>query len=236
MTEHRSYLRSLERSRRSLTREDRPEVFAMAGREWDLLDGVFAPPFSATTGIALDVLGLTGDDEPRYRPGGSFLEIGTGTGIIAVSAALAGCARVVAADISTAAVRNTALNAVRHGVGDRLRAVHSDLFAALDADERFDTVYWHSNFVLAPPDYRPETQHEIAYVDPGYQAHRRYLSEAPGLLAEGGSALLQFSDRGDVALLHEMADSCERELVVRDRRRFLEGAEELEHILFEIRG
>ncbi|MFD5427035.1 50S ribosomal protein L11 methyltransferase [Streptomyces sp. NPDC127084] len=237
MTEHGSYLRSLERSRRSLTREDRPDVFTMAGRDWDLLDGVFAPPFSATTGVALDVLGLTGDDEPRYRSGGSFLEIGAGTGIIAVSAALAGCTRVVAADISTAAVRNTRLNAQRHGVSARLRAAHSDLFAGLDPDERFDTVYWHSNFVLAPPDYRYETEHEAAYIDPGYQAHRRYLAEAPGLLTEGGSALLQFSDRGDLGLLHDMADACGHKLVVRDRRRFLEGSgEELEHILFEIRG
>ena len=36
------------------------------------------------------------------------------------------------------------------------------VFAALDADDRFDCVYWHSNFVLAPDDYRYRGDHERA--------------------------------------------------------------------------
>jgi release factor glutamine methyltransferase len=234
MTELKSYVRSLERSRRALTREDRPKTFAMAGREWDLLDGVFAPPFSATTGVALEILGLVGGGEPRFRSQGSFLDVGSGTGVIAVSAALAGCTRVVATDISLSAVKNTQMNAARHQVTDRVRVVHSDLFSALDADDRFDTVYWHSNFVLAPAEYRYETEHEAAYIDPGYQAHRRYLAEAPLLLTEGGRALLQFSDRGDLDRLHELAADCGRELNVLCRHAFPEGTETIEHILLEI--
>ncbi|MEV7021662.1 class I SAM-dependent methyltransferase [Kitasatospora sp. NPDC093558] len=207
----------------------------MAGREWDLLDGVFAPPFSATTGTAMELLGLTGDHVPAYRRDGSFLEIGSGTGIIAVTAALAGCGRVVASDISPVAVENTRLNAERHGVGGRVRSVHSDLFDALGPDERFDTVYWHSNFVLAPAEYSYRGDHERAYVDPGYRAHRRYLTEAPLRLAPGGAALLQFSTRGDVDRLRAIAAACGRTLVTRRRREFAEGAETLEHLLFEIR-
>lgn len=235
MTDLKSYARSLERSRTALTREDRPDRFTMAGREWDLLPGVFAPPFSATTATAMEILGLDGARETPYRQHGSFLEIGAGTGIIAITAALAGCARVVASDINPLAVENTRLNAVRHGVTDRLRAVHSDLFSALGEGERFDTVYWHSNFVLAPTEYRYETDHERAYVDPGYRAHRGYLVEAPLRLTEGGSALLQFSDRGDVERLHAIAADCGRDLLVRHRQEFREGGETIEHILFEIR-
>jgi release factor glutamine methyltransferase len=234
MTELKSYVRSLERSRSALTRADRPRTFAMAGREWDLLEDVFAPPFSATTQVAMEILGLVGDGEPRYRRDGSFIEIGSGTGIIAVTAALNGCERVVATDISTAAVENTRLNAERHGVADRVRALHGDLFSALDPDERFDTVYWHSNFVLAPESYRYETVHEAAYVDPGYQAHRRYLVEAPLRTTAGGRALLQFSDRGDLDRLHELAAACDRELTVHCRRSFAEGPDTIEHILYEI--
>nr|WP_168513854.1 class I SAM-dependent methyltransferase [Streptomyces sp. S1D4-11]QIY99815.1 class I SAM-dependent methyltransferase [Streptomyces sp. S1D4-11] len=235
MAELKSYVRSLERSRRALTRTDRPEMFALANREWDVLGGVFSPAFSATTRVAMEVLGLVGDEEPDFwRRSGSFLEIGSGTGIIAVSAALAGCERVVATDINPDAVRNTEINAARHDMADRVRVVHSDLFSALDPAERFDTVYWHSNFVLAPDDYRYETDHERAYVDPGYRAHRRYLVEAPGLLTEGGSALLQFSDRGDLSLLHDMAAECGRTLRVLDGRGFLEGEERIEHLLLEI--
>ncbi|WP_245936155.1 50S ribosomal protein L11 methyltransferase [Streptomyces cahuitamycinicus] len=206
----------------------------MASREWDLLDGVFAPPFSATTHVAMEILGLLGDGEPRYRRHGSFLEVGSGTGVIAVSAALAGCERVVATDISVAAVQNTGINAERHRVTDRVRALHSDLFSALDPDERFDTIYWHSNFVLAPDRYRYQSVHEAAYVDPGYQAHGRYLVEAPLRLTEGGRALLQFSDRGDLGRLHELAASHDRKLNVLCRHTFSEGPETIEHILYEI--
>ncbi|MER7536368.1 50S ribosomal protein L11 methyltransferase [Streptomyces sp. NPDC097704] len=213
----------------------------MADREWDLLDGVFAPPFSPSTGVAMELLGLAGSDREPWR--GSFLEVGCGTGIIAVSAALAGCDRVTALDVSEQAVRNTGMNAARHGVADRVKVLHSDLFDGLaggdGADglaggERFDTVYWHSNFVLAPSAYRYETMHERAYVDPGYRAHRRFLAEAPSYLAGGGRVLLHFSDRGDLASLHAIAEECGRELRALRGRSDREGEDAVEHTLFEI--
>ncbi|MFF5447501.1 methyltransferase domain-containing protein [Streptomyces sp. NPDC012888] len=207
----------------------------MCGREWDLLDEVFAPVFSPSTGIALEFLDL---NEPLSgRRGGSFLEVGCGTGVTAVMAALAGCERVVASDISPRAVENAAANAERHGVEDRLRAVHSDLFSGLCEKERFDTVFWSSNYVMAPADYEYRSVHERAYVDSGYRAHRRYLEQALRWLAPGGSALLHFSDRGDVPALHAIADECGRELRVLRSTRVREGEygdEMVEHMLVEI--
>jgi release factor glutamine methyltransferase len=213
---------------------NRPEVFALAGREWDLLDGVFSPDGSATTAVAMELLGLTGEAGPAFQPRGTFLEVGPGTGVIAVSAALAGCRQVVATDISAAAVRNTAMNAERHGVADRLTSLSGDLFSAFGDGERFDTVYWHSNYVLAPPDYRYATDHERAYVDPGYRAHRRYLAEVSGLLAEGGTALLQFSQRGDLGLLLSLAEEYGRILRPLRRKDLHEGDETIELVLYEI--
>jgi release factor glutamine methyltransferase len=235
MNDVKSYLRSLERSRESLTRADRPEVFVLAGREWDLLDGVFAPSFSSTTEAAMGILGLTGADGLDLVPSESFLEVGSGTGVIAVAVALAGCARVVATDISVAAVRNTELNAARHGVADRVRVVRSDLFSGLGKEDLFDSVYWHSNFVLAPEDYDYRDEHERAYVDPGYAAHERYLIEAPLRVTEGGRALLQFSSRGDLDRLHELARRHGRDLTVLAKHAFRDGEADLEHILLEIR-
>ncbi|MER7395008.1 methyltransferase domain-containing protein [Streptomyces sp. NPDC000151] len=227
-----NYVLSLERSRAALLHKERPRTFAMAGAEWDLLDGVFAPPFSASTGAAMELLGLTGPDPALWR--GSFLEVGCGTGIIAVSAARAGCDRVTALDISADAVRNAAMNAARHHVADRVKAVHSDLFDGLVPGDRYDTVYWHSNFVLAPPEYRYLSVHEQAYVDPGYRAHRRYLAEAPSYVTPGGRALLHFSERGDLASLEAMAADCGRRLRVLRSRTVREGAENVGHFLLEI--
>ncbi|MGW0535103.1 50S ribosomal protein L11 methyltransferase [Streptomyces sp. NPDC003032] len=91
-----NYERSLERSRMSLTRTDRPRTLHLCDRERDLLDEVFAPVYSPSTGIGLDLLGLAGGNPVASTR--SFLDVGTGTGVVAAQAALAGAERVVALD------------------------------------------------------------------------------------------------------------------------------------------
>jgi ribosomal protein L11 methyltransferase len=49
-------------------------------------------------------------------------DVGTGSGVLAIAAALHGAARVDAVDIEPVAVRATRENAERNGVGDRIRA------------------------------------------------------------------------------------------------------------------
>ncbi|MEV7419541.1 methyltransferase [Streptomyces sp. NPDC089919] len=254
MTQVQSYERSLARSRHSLSRSDRPKVFRMGRREWDLLDEVFAPVYSPSTQIALGFVGLgcgdalvagavdlgpgcgTGTPAAVAPPTGSFLDLGCGTGIIGVSAALAGCERVTAVDINPRAVVNARVNAVRHRVAAQVRAVQSDLFAGL-AGERFDTVLWSSNYVRGPEEYTYRSLHECAYVDPGYRTHRRFVAEAPGMLAPGGRALLHFSDRGDVAGLYRIARETGRELHVLRTLDVLEyGKDPVAHMLIEVRG
>lgn len=231
MSDVRDYRRSLARSREALRSGERPKTFPLGGREWDLLPEVFAPDISPSSGYSLELLGLAPHPLPRS---GSLLEIGSGTGVVAVLSAIAGCDRVVATDINPLAVRNTALNAARHGVADRVRAVRSDLFAALDPGERFDVIFWHSNYVLAPADYAYRDMHERGYVDPGYAAHRRYLAEAFTWLAPGGRVLLHFSTRGDLAALQQVADDVGCHLVATRTVPAREGEHHIEHTLLEV--
>ncbi len=228
----RSYLGSLERSRWSRTEAARPRVFSLAGRDWDLLDHVFAPPHHASTAVALDLLGITAPSSVTLS--GTLLEIGSGTGVIGVSAALRHCRTVVAADINPHAVDNTALNAERHGVAHRVRSLLSDLFAGLDPEERFDTVVWSSNYVLAPDDFQYRTVHERAYVDPGYAAHRRYLAEARNWTTEGGRVMLHFSSRGDLDALNALAADTGCELRLLESASVLEGTDLIGHQLFDV--
>lgn len=234
MADIQDYRGSLLRSRQALESNVTASEFTLDERRWDLLPGVFSPASSPTTGFALTLLGLAAPE--RARLGGSLLEIGCGTGVIAVSAALAGCDRVVASDVNPDAVANAARNADRHGVGDRFTAVHCDLFDGLDPGERFDTVYWHSNFVLAPADYHWRTMHERAYVDPGYETHRRFLDEAWRRVRPGGSVLLHVSGRGRLDLLRGMAGDSGQEITVRRRQAFDEGGHRVDHLLLEMSG
>jgi release factor glutamine methyltransferase len=181
-------------------RQGGPSVFSLFGREWHLLNGVFAPTLCYSTQLFADWL--------PYPHGGSLLEIGSGTGVIAVTGALRGCARVAAVDISPAAVRNTRLNAERHGVGNRVRVVRSDLFSALRRADRFDVIFWNSNFIEPPPGFVPESELDNAIFDSGYATHRRFLRSGPGYLAPGGRLLLGFSTLGSAGLLAKLAAEC----------------------------
>lgn len=222
--------RGLERAhdllRRHVEELDAPVRFDLLGREWDLLPGVFSPTYTPVTELLSAWI--------PYPVGGSFLEVGSGAGVTAVTAALAGCRSVTALDISQAAVENTRLNVDRHGVGDRVRVLHSDLFDALDETDRFDVIFWNSNFVEAPAGFRQETELHHAFFDPQYRAHARYLAEGPGRLTSAGRLLLGFADVADPTRLRTLCAAAGLEIsVLRSARRDLEIS--IEFQLLELR-
>jgi release factor glutamine methyltransferase len=184
----RGFARGQQLFRRHLDDLDRQTEFELAGRRWTLLPGVFAPTYTPVTELFTAWI--------PYPVGGTLLEMGSGTGLTAVTAALDGCRRVTALDISSAAVENTRRNVERHGVADRVDVRQSDLFDSLSAEERFDLIYWNSNFVEAPQDFVNASDLHHAFFDPGYETHRRYLMQAPHHLTERGRLLLGFSDLG----------------------------------------
>ncbi|HET9896228.1 MAG TPA: methyltransferase [Streptosporangiaceae bacterium] len=203
-----------------------PERFSLLGDEWELLDGVFAPTFTPVTELFTSWL--------PYPAGGSFLEVGSGAGVTAVTAARSGCASVTALDIGSAAVENTRRNAIRHGVADRVRVLRSDMFEALGPDERFDLIYWNSNFVEMNAEFVNSTDLHHAFFDPGYQAHGRYLREAPAHLTEHGRLLLGFADLGNMPKLTALCAEAGLMIeVFRAERRQLEIS--VEFLLLELR-
>lgn len=174
-----------------------PVTFELLGREWALLPGVFNPAGTPVTGLFSSWL--------DYPVGGSFCEMGCGAGVTAVTAALAGCDRVAASDVSDRAVANTVLNAERHGVSGIVDVRHGDLFAPFGPAERFDVIFWNSNFTEAPAGHVNVSGLHHALFDPGYGAHRRFLEQAPAHLGPGGRLLLGFADIGNPALLRQLA-------------------------------
>ncbi len=183
-----------------------PTTFRLHDRDWDLLPGVFAPTYCVSTGFFTESI--------PFPTGGSFLEVGCGAGVTAVMAAQKGCGSVAATDISEVAVANTALNAARHGLSDRIEVHRGDMFDGLGPRERFDLIFWNSPFIdpgaAGRPAVRPvrDEQRERlrqAVFDPGYRAHERYLSGARARLTATGRLLLGFSDLGDHDALRRLA-------------------------------
>jgi release factor glutamine methyltransferase len=159
---------------------DRPTqtTFSLLGMEWELLPEVFPPYTDPGPGLFASWV--------PYEKGSRFLEMGCGAGIAAVIAAQRGCERVVALDINPAAVETTRRNAARHQVADRVTALTSDLFDALDPAEVLDVVFWNTPFIEAPEDRPYKGQIERAVFDPGYGMLRRFFRDAgPHLAADG---------------------------------------------------
>ncbi|MGB3442556.1 MAG: methyltransferase [Actinophytocola sp.] len=176
----------------------RPAVFELLGRQWDLLDDVWPPAYSPGGELHAELIPF-----PAMT---SFLEMGSGTGIMSVLAALAGCPRVLALDLNPAAVDNTMRNARRHGVDDRVEARVSDLYAAVPPGERFDGIYWNPPFLDAPAERLDGSLWHETMFDPEYAKLRRFLVGGAGLLTPAGRVYLWFGEAlGNPALIDELA-------------------------------
>lgn len=75
----------------------------------------------ATTALCLRWL------EDLVRPGSALVDVGTGSGILAIAAAGLGASAVFACDIDPVAARVAAENVVRNGVGGRVQVAHATL-------------------------------------------------------------------------------------------------------------
>lgn len=130
-----------------------------------------------------------------------ILELGTGSGAIAVAlASELPQAEIVATEIAPAALQIARRNASRNGVSNAIRFLQGDLFTALDQEleKEFD-------LILSNPPYVPrgEIAHleaEVSRWEPraaldggvdGLDFYRRIIEEAPGYLRQGGAVAVE---------------------------------------------
>ena len=135
----------------------------------------------------------------------AILDIGTGSGAIAVTLALETKARVTATDLSSAALRIARQNA--QALGARVDFVACDLGAAL-ADGSFDRVVSNPPYVAGRD--RAALQAEVRDHEPGLAlfggedglaVYRRLVLEAARLLRAGGWLMMEL---GDALAVREM--------------------------------
>jgi len=174
-----------------MSRLQQPES-VVAPRRPDLLRLPGCYPVQADTWLLADTMAELG-----IARGARVLDLCTGTGSLAVAAALAGATEVTAVDLSYRSSANAWVNVRRHGL--RARVLRGDLFGALTGTERFD-------LILANPPYVPSfsgrsSRHRIDRCwDAGPDGRLlldRICGEAFDWVAPGGSLLLVQSDVAD---------------------------------------
>jgi release factor glutamine methyltransferase len=173
------------------------------------LPGVFHP--RSDTWMLADVV-----RQQAALPGADVLELGTGSGAIAIAAAQGGANSVTVVDLSRRALVTAALNARLNGV--RVRPRRGDLFAPVGG-ERFDIVV--SNPPYLPSDDIPQRGAQRAWEggEDGRAVLERICAGVADHLRPGGTVLLVHSSINDLSrtLAALEATGLQADVVARER-------------------
>jgi release factor glutamine methyltransferase len=188
--------------------QSEPVAHLVGHREFFSLDFAVSPdvliPRPDTETLVLDLI-----THARRLPAPAILDVATGSGCIAIAAAVqVPAARVTASDVSPAALTLARQNADRHGVAARITFLEGDLLAPLPAGAQFD-------FLVSNPPYIPTAQletldREVRDYEPrlaldggpdGLRFLATLLQQAPSVLVPGGRLLLEFTPEQAPALL-----------------------------------
>lgn len=177
----------------------KPYEFTFHGRRFVGYPDVYSPMIFGGANKQADLIVYEGE---------SFLELGCGTGIFSILAALDGAKRVVAIDINPAAVANTLENAKRHDVANTVTVLVGDLFHPLDDGQQFDVIFFNIPFCHKNCTAEELTMLGRSLYDPGHELLHRYFKEGKKHLADGGRLLLGYSTtHGDIELMHQWANA-----------------------------
>ncbi len=174
------------------------------GREFIVLPGVFPPRFDSSLLISsLDI-----------SDGADVLDVGSGSGVLAIFACWAGASRCIALDINAGAIRNTMENAIKHGLEDRIDSRISDGLAALSEDDKFDYVIAN----LPGRALEAEDVVEGAQWDGEFRTHKSFFRNIAKHLKIGGHILMSKANYPEINDLLAFTEELNFQAVLLDKQ------------------
>ena len=128
----------------------------------------------------------------------NVLDMCTGSGCLAIIAAHEfPHAQVDAVDVSPDALEVAAINVREHGLEDRVTLIHSNLFASISENRRYDLIICNPPYVNSqsmsqlPAEYQHEPHQALAGGSDGMDLVREILRQAPDYMTDQGCLVLE---------------------------------------------
>ena len=200
-----------------------PVAYLVGRREFYSLDFAVSPnvliPRPETELLVGEALAATAKDLES-----SVLDLGTGSGAIAITIAVhRAAARIVATDISDAALQIAAENAKSHGVADRIAFTRSNLFDKLEKGVHWDVIVSNPPYIRdrempgLPVDVRDfEPLQALCGGSEGLDVLIPIIEQSPAYLRQGGWLFLEFGIDQEQALRSAAEHAFESVRIVSD--------------------
>lgn len=136
----------------------------------------------------------------QVRSGESVLDVGTGSGVIAIFSCYQGAGKVVGVDINPAAIKSAKYNLKMHGFEKIMTVVESNLFENI-AGQKFDVI-------TANIPFRDKFAHDIvarAQWDTDFKTNTRFFEEVGDHLNPGGRIYFVHSNFGETDRIKKLA-------------------------------
>lgn len=136
----------------------------------------------------------------HVQSGESVLDVGTGSGVIAIFSCYQGAGKVVGVDINPAAIKSAKYNAKSHGFEKIMKVVKSNLFDNLKG-QKFDVI-------TANIPFRDKFAHDIvarAQWDTDFQTNTRFFAEVGEHLNPNGRIYFIHSNFGETERVKKLA-------------------------------
>lgn len=133
--------------------------------------------------------------------GDTVLDVGTGTGVIAIFAAYKGAGKVIAVDLNPAAVACAKENVRRHGFGKIIEVRLSNVFSAIKPTEKFNVIAANLPFRIKPA----KDLVEASMWDTGFRVHKAFFKGVSKHLKPNGRIFLDQANYGGLREMKALA-------------------------------
>lgn len=190
---YKEYKNSIDKRNRNLIAKlnevDNPKFVLFDNYELKVNPGVFDPSLGEGSQIMAKIKNLF--------VGETVLEIGTGSGALAILAAEKSKI-VIATDISEDALKCAKENITKFNLESKIELRYGDIFSPLQKEEKFDVILFNPPFLNGVPN----SNLEHSYFDHDYSTLETFFSNLKSHLKKDGKVFLCFGSVGDVSYLN----------------------------------